>query len=171
MGNQKGSKGEREVSKLLLAWWEQYEPTVGDKKLRFVRTPLSGGWLHADGFNACGDIMTNSLHFPFSVEVKRRETWSMKRFLDGKPSPVWSWWLQCQADARSARREPMLWFRQNRKPWMVLLRKDYASGLQGIDPPGAVWSDRLRMHVDCEEVPVLYLARTILGHSPSVFAL
>lgn len=170
MGNLKGSRGELEVAKLLAGWWCPFEPVVEDKDVQFVRTPGSGGWLHADGFNACGDIMTNSKRFPFSVEVKREQAWSMQWMLDGKASPVWAWWRQCQRDAERASREPMLWFRQNKRPWLVFLSKRHATSVRGLGSPDAAWPDRLLYQVDCVVVPVLYLGARILAYPPEIFA-
>jgi len=118
---------EREVAKLIKAWWNRFEP-----ESLFIRTPLSGGWSDEETrreFKATGDLMTNSPSFPFDVEVKRREGWSENTFLAGQPCPVWGWWQQTQRASWVSRREPMLWFRHNRRPWMVLLRDCYVSGL------------------------------------------
>lgn len=120
MSRQKGNEAERDVAKLLEAWWQTYEPDA-----RFVRTPLSGGWggptLRGD-FGAAGDLMTTSKEFPFAVEVKRREGWTWERLLVGKPSPVWDWWRQAQDQADEMKKIPTLWIRKNReKVWRVML--------------------------------------------------
>lgn len=117
----KGQRGELSVCKLLRPWWQRLEPNVV-----FERTPRSGGWRGtlANELRARGDVMVSPWsRFPFSVEVKRVERWSPNVFEDpgGKPSPVWSWWDQAVAAALDCGREPMLWFRQNRRPWRVLL--------------------------------------------------
>ena len=170
MGNPKGNKGEREVANLLTQWWLPFEPMVGDEPLKFVRTPMSGGWQHGPTFQAAGDIMTNSVKFAFAVEVKRREQWSLNNLLAGRPSPVWGYWRQCQRDAQSMGREPMLWFRQNRKPWMVMLRYGYIARIKGAKPPDVIWPERLKLAVDCQARPVVYLAKHLLTHDPSVFS-
>lgn len=140
----KGKTGEQEVAELLTAWWTQIEPDA-----IFKRTPGSGGWGGRNnaearaGFKLTGDVMTTAKFWPFDVEVKRREEWRYDRFADGRPSPVWLWWRQTQVSALTAvrienpkteaelfkGREPMLWFRQNRRPWYVLLRKGYVRSL------------------------------------------
>lgn len=123
----KGPVAEREVAKIIIPWWGIIEPDA-----KFVRTPLSGGWGDDDtrsGFMATGDLMTTSLTFPFDVEVKRREGWSEDTLVNGEPCPVWKWWQQTQRAARLSKREPMLWFRHNRKPWMVMLREQYVASL------------------------------------------
>lgn len=171
MSKNKGNAGEREVCALLKPWWAAHEPTAPNgKPIHFVRVPLSGGWVYGDSFDACGDIMTNASSFPFSVEVKRVERWKLAVLLEGKPSPIWGFWRQCQRDAKKMETEPMLWFRQNRQPWFVMLRKRYALKVEGIARPDVLFSDQLRLQVDCEEVPVMYLGKKFLSHSPQIFA-
>jgi hypothetical protein len=116
---EKGAKAELEVAALLQAWWAQVEPAAV-----FKRTPQSGGWGGKEvraAFRSAGDVMTDSKTFPFAVEVKRRERWAWKPFLAGKPSPVWAWWRQAQAQAEEMVLTPTLWFRRSRAPWMVLV--------------------------------------------------
>jgi len=123
LGRRKGSEAEREVAALLGAWWQAVEPGC-----QFVRTPLSGGWggpkLRGE-FQASGDVMTTANTFPFSVEVKRREDWSWVQFVTGKQSPVWTWWTQAEGQAKEMKKEPMLWLRQNKKEWYVVLPAPY----------------------------------------------
>lgn len=162
--NQKGGGGERQVAKLLQAWWRQLDPQA-----RFVRVPRSGGWLYGPEFGACGDVMAKAdPPLVFGVEVKRHERWTMQNLLAGEPSPVWAWWRQCQDDAKKLGKEPMLWFRKNRQPWLVLLRRKYVAGL-AIEPPDAVWPWGLRRAVDCQAVPVMYLGERLLAQPPSAF--
>jgi len=119
MARTKGKVAEREVAALLEAWWTPHEP-----KARFVRTPQSGGWHGADvraEFRTAGDIMTTAKTFAWCVEVKRREGWSWKPLLAGKPSPIWKWWAQTKRDAAVVKLRPMLWFRHSREPWTVVL--------------------------------------------------
>jgi hypothetical protein len=125
LGRRKGSAGELEVAKRMEAWWRQLEPGC-----TFKRTPGSGGWSHGAArrdFRTSGDLVTTATRFPWTVEVKRREV-SFRNFYAGRPSPVWTWWLQAQAQAAEAGLEPMLLFRRNREPWHMLLRADYLDG-------------------------------------------
>ncbi|MGA7123736.1 MAG: hypothetical protein WBY94_26765 [Polyangiaceae bacterium] len=115
----KGARAENEVAKLLQEWWRQLEPGC-----TFKRTPSSGGWAHGEArrdFKTSGDLTTTAALFPWVVEVKRREGWSRKTFEAGRPSPVWGWWLQAQAQAREQGATPMLWLRRSRDPWLVLV--------------------------------------------------
>ncbi len=69
--------------------------------------------------------------FPFTLEVKRREGWSLKAFLGGSQrGPVWQWWAQTQKAATDSGRRPMLWFRQHHRSmqavglpscWLVMI--------------------------------------------------
>jgi len=123
----KGSAAEIEIAKLIETWWRQLEPNC-----RVCRTPLSGGWGGKDlraGFRASGDLMTTAKRFPFTVEVKRRENWTWKTLLAGKPSPVWGWWQQAigqAAEVTDVQLEPLLVWRKNREPWHVMVHADSA---------------------------------------------
>lgn len=124
-GRPKGCKAEIEVAKILEPWWSKHEPLAPDgHPIRFVRTPLSGGWGGKDtrsGFKASGDLMTTARRFPFTVEVKRREGWSWKNLLAGKNSPVWGWWRQAIDQGVEMNQAPLLWLRHNRESWSVMV--------------------------------------------------
>lgn len=133
--NGKGAGGENEVKALLLPWWQQVEPAT-----TMVRTPRSGGWHAAATFRAAGDLMvTPGSRFPFSVEVKRRERWSPKRFADGYRSPVWAWWEQACRDADKIGLEPMLWARRSHGLWIVLVRQALVIGKLKAPFPTFAW--------------------------------
>src|SRR5713226_7748588 len=97
---QKGNAGEREVASLLQVWWAQIDP-----RAQFARVPCSGGWggrnvAIREGFRASGDVMCTDARFPFTVEIKRRESgWSWNNFLAGKRCAVWQWWRQACKEA------------------------------------------------------------------------
>lgn len=114
----KGNQAELEVARLIEPWWRQLEPEAS-----FVRTPRSGGWTQGrDLFDARGDLcVKNAPRFPWCVEVKRRERWSLVNFELGRKCPVWGWWERASHDAACASRAPMLWIRQNRRRWIVVL--------------------------------------------------
>ena len=114
----KGVSAEREVARLIEAWWSQAEPGC-----RFVRTPQSGGWHGSEvraAFRASGDLMTTAQRFPFCIEVKRRESWSERELRAGRASPVWAWWQQTCDAANELHAAPMMWFRASRRPWWVM---------------------------------------------------
>jgi hypothetical protein len=146
MSRDKGNRGEREVARIIQEWWRTLEPTA-----EFIRTPLSGGWATnqkaASHFHANGDLMTTSSLFPFCVEVKWRESWSVNYFLDGRPTPPWGWWQQCVEAALKTGDVPMMWMRKNRIPgtrngfpWLVLIPKSYVEEHK-LSSPDVVWSE------------------------------
>jgi len=165
----KGPRGEREAVVMLEKWWRRLEPEV-----EMVRTPKSGGWAHAAKFKARGDVMVDpgTERFPFSVEVKRREAWSPDHLLDGRPSPVWKWWLQCQAAARDEELEPLLLFRKNRRPWLAVLRLAFAR-VKRMPEPDVVWARdfELARGFEVGERPCLYLAERLVAVDPALVAL
>lgn len=118
----KGSRAELEVARLCEQWWRRLEPDCV-----FRRTPASGGLRGVGGrhdaalFNMAGDLMTTAKRWPWTVEVKRRERFSVPNVLLGKPSPVWRWFEQCRRDAEAEGLQPMLWFRKSGDRWRVLL--------------------------------------------------
>lgn len=168
----KGARGELLVRDLLRDWWRQYDPEA-----RFERTPGSGGWDKDGDFGVAGDLVTNSVSFPFSVEVKWRESVSFPVFFDSRRSPVWAWWRQCLADAASSGvrgREPMLWARKSRMDWVVLMSHRYVQRLGLLErfaPDHQLDEGKLTERgIEFVELPVVYYAKRVLKLSPKVFA-
>jgi hypothetical protein len=122
-GRAKGKIAEREVCRLLEAWWGQLETGC-----KFKPTPMSGGWSSPDvreAFHTSGDLVTTAEKFPFCIEVKRRESFSWENLTAGKASPVLGWWDQAVRQAAEMGSCPMLVFRRNREPWWVVLPYGY----------------------------------------------
>lgn len=170
---EKGSRAELEVANMIKLWWNAYEPTA-----LFIRTPLSGGWQTNTGaaayFNACGDLMTTSQTWPFCVEVKHREGWSIDFFLKGKDGPPWRWWEQCVEAAQKQNHVPMMWMRRNRIhqqtkkfPWLVLVPEEFAK-LRSLDLPDIRWDflKLVKTQVDPTVRPVGFLFDRFLNMSP-----
>src|SRR5574338_250219 len=114
-----GANGEREVARLFETWWSSLEPDA-----KFKKTPASGGWSSPDvrgAFDVAGDLVTTAKQFPYCVEVKRRERWSLANFLRGGKSPVWGWWAQAKRQALEVNKIPLLVFRQNHDEWRFLM--------------------------------------------------
>lgn len=129
----KGKRGELEAAHLLADWWRPLEPEI-----KFATTPNSGGWSTPAmrGEHAmAGDLMTKSKRWPFSVEVKREENWSLQWLLEGKSCKPWAWWLQCTKAADEESKVPLLLFRKNsssprqKEPWFVGVNRPTANGL------------------------------------------
>jgi hypothetical protein len=174
-GHLKGPRGELEVAKIVQEWWRNYEPEA-----IFVRTPGSGGWHGRNqrgaairaGHNVSGDVTTSSTSFPFCVEVKRVEDFDMDNLVECscvRPSPVWKWWLQVQREAGEVQKEPMLWFRQNRKPWMVIVALSYARENITVSPV-VTWTTRQLLNINCGASPVMYAAKDLLRMDPQLLA-
>jgi len=169
-GRRKGKTGEREVSRIIEAWWQPFE-----KDCKFKSTPLSGGWSSPDvrgHFKTAGDLVTTARKFPFTIEVKRREGWNLNNLINGKWSPVWGWWLQCQRAADEETREPMMWFRKSREPvWRVMVRLDFHTALVTALPDGMggyTWTSNPRPMPEHGAMPVLMFADKLLAVPPRV---
>lgn len=156
----KGNQAELEVARQLEPWWRQFEPNA-----TFVRTPRSGGWTQGrDLFDARGDLMVKGApRFPWLVEVKRREKWSLQNFEEGRACPVWGWWVKACDDADKAGRQPMLWTRQNRREWIVIV----AERGRRLRVADFVWASAPRTLVSagCSH-PVGFWADRFLATSP-----
>jgi len=165
----KGAQGELEAARIITEWWRQIEPGCA-----FKRTPSSGGWgdkkVRGD-FKVAGDLCTRAKHWPFTVEVKRREGWSFGTLAKGKLSPVWEWWRQCIEAAAEEDGVPMLWVRKNRQPWLVMLPERLIVPIltrHGLQPD--VVFNRLSPQVDDGDIrPALVLASKLLELPPTVF--
>ena len=170
----KGRRGELLVLALIRDWWQQVEPGA-----EFARTPLSGGWQGRGArgqslrgeMRMSGDLMTTSKRFPFSVEVKNTDRWGLPALEQGRRSPVWGWWRQCQTAADESGLVPMLWFRHLRHPWRVMLPFGYAERVP-IRPPLLVWSRRDLLSLDVGEyLPILFDESAVLRVNPENVAL
>jgi hypothetical protein len=108
----KGSDYENKVAKLLTEWW-------GEGK--FSRVPASGGLHWGDDQRVAGDIVPPAnANFPFVVECKKREEWSMEHVLLDIGQPR-EWWSQVVMDARRIKKVPLLIFSRNRAKDFVML--------------------------------------------------
>jgi len=174
---QKGSVAEREVAKLVQEWWSCVEPDC-----EFTKTPLSGGWSGPrvrEAFQAAADLMTTAKQWPWAVEVKRREKWSLENVLTGKRSPVWGWWKQCVDAAALMHKRPMLWFRKSREPWQVMIaefdmrvaaRRMRAQFTQNTFGLTKVWSREDLCSVnETRSHPCLISKDSLLSNNPVLF--
>lgn len=148
-GRRKGNAAELEVASLNQFWWRRLalseQATPDGEQAEFIRTPQSGGWSTRrvrGNYRVAGDISSTSNSWPFTVEVKRREKWTMTNLVAGRASPVWEWWEQCVKAANEELGIPMLWLRRNKMPWMVLLPEDIAAPIMGIGNSDIYWASR-----------------------------
>lgn len=101
----KGQSGEREVAAMLNDVVQRVRvskglPKLEDRDLPFQRNQNQSA--------VGGDDLTNP--FKLAIEVKRQETLSIN-----------TWWKQCVASAERSEGKPILIYRQNRKPWRVVM--------------------------------------------------
>lgn len=116
----KGSGYELKIAKALSAWWGH----------EFHRTPQSGGLRWNDDNNVAGDIVTPlEANFPFIVECKKREEWTLENlFLNNKD--IKYWWEQVVQDCERVGRTPILIFSRNRARDFVMM--PYRSSVESM---------------------------------------
>ena len=105
----KGNRNELAVTKILSDW-------TGHE---FVRVPMSGGLRWANRTDICGDVINvdKDFFFPFSVETKAVANLGL-HVLPGTRairtnSIVFTYFTQCERDAKAAGKIPFLIIRQN----------------------------------------------------------
>jgi hypothetical protein len=174
-GRRKGNSAELEVARMVEFWWLQLsleqQASPDGHPCEFIRTPSSGGWATRrvrGNYRVAGDIGTTSDSWPFTVEVKRRERWTLRTLVKGQSSPVWSWWQQCATASEEESGIPMLWLRRNKMPWMVLLPEDVAGPILGITNSDIYWPDRetVALHQTTGIHPIGYLADKLVKSDP-----
>lgn len=133
----KGNRGELDVAKSFSIWCGEI----------VKRTPGSGGWGGAQEFGTTADLICRKKKFPFHVEVKHREGWTLDDLVTGARSDhdksIVKWWEQCCDSCPKAQddhyytlhKEPLLVFRRNRQPWLVMYREDSEHRPSWIHPP------------------------------------
>lgn len=118
----KGNRSELDVAKLFSDWCGEH----------VRRTPQSGGWSTAK-FGVTADLVCPNKAFPFHVEVKHREGWTLDDLVTGArqdhDKSIVQWWKQCMDSCPKIEgkrgyvvlhKEPLLVFRRNRQPWLVM---------------------------------------------------
>lgn len=115
-GRKKGQTAERKLAKQFSAWWGS----------DFARTPLSGGFAtpkFRDDWDAAGDLVTPDKTFPFCVESKKVEGWTLDQLLSSDKTKIHAWWDQTVGETATGK-VPMLVFTKNRAPTFVMMRKN-----------------------------------------------
>lgn len=114
-GRNKGATAERKLAKLFAAWWGS----------DFARTPLSGGFATAkfrEDWNACGDLVTPDKSFPFCVESKKVEGWTLEQMLTSDKTLIHKWWEQTLKETPEGK-IPLLVFTKNHAPLYAMMRE------------------------------------------------
>lgn len=117
----KGAAWELKVAKVIGEWWGG----------TFRRTPQSGGWHKGDGEGKGklrGDLVQmDGPPFPFSVECKATEGWSLDTFLrDPTRSELARHLQQTWEGAEDEGKVPMLIAKRNLRPPVVFMPVDEA---------------------------------------------
>ena len=111
MSKTKGAGYELKIAKFLTSWWGG----------NFSRVPASGGLHWGTDQRVAGDIVPPpEADFPFVIECKKREEWTMDHVvLDiGEPR---KWWEQVVSDSRRTKQTPILIFARNRSKNFVMI--------------------------------------------------
>lgn len=88
-GRAKGSRAERDLAKRFASWWGS----------SFHRSPGSGAFA-TRGFRSTnvsmeGDLVTEDMSFPFTVESKSYKTWNLESLLGSEQKSLFhGWWDQ-----------------------------------------------------------------------------
>lgn len=119
-GNRKGKAAERKLVKLFSQWWGS----------EFFRTPESGGMatrlttqLGIDLSKFKGDIVTLDETFPFCVESKKVEGWTLEQMLTSDKTLMHDWWDQAVTQTPEGK-IPLLIFTKNHAPLYAMMRTD-----------------------------------------------
>lgn len=111
----KGSTYELKIAKLLTSWWG-----AGT----FNRAPASGALHWGRDQRVAGDIVAPpEADFPFVIECKKREEWTMEHILLDIGQPK-EWWAQVVTDARRVEKVPILIFSRNRAKDFIMVPYD-----------------------------------------------
>lgn len=123
----KGSNFERKIAQHMSDWWGG----------NFTRTPGSGGLRWGSDQRIAGDIVPPAgMDFPFVIECKKQEGYTLDNFLFSTGTPV-KWWEQVVTDSRrlsldktQEQKTPLLIFSKNRAKVMVAL--PYTSSMYNL---------------------------------------
>lgn len=128
-GKAKGSEFERRVAKELSLWL-----TVGKDSKQLIRSVLSGGWhgrqteATTEGWRQVGDLAPNgpageAFRRLYAIECKHRRSidllslWTRTADKDS----IFVWWDKLAQESAKAGVQPILIFRMNGRPIMVMM--------------------------------------------------
>ena len=126
----KGKRGERALLDPLTKWWGY----------KFHRTPSSGAWGTQHGRDDMAqDIVCDDPNFPFDIECKNAEGWHLEKLLTAPKNDIYQWWAQAASQCAPNKR-PMLCFKRNRHPFLVITRnEDTPDDAQDYGPVFTLW--------------------------------
>lgn len=107
----KGSRGERITRDKFTEWW-------GSK---FTSSPQSGAFATRTQFSSmAGDLVTDDESFPFCVENKNQEDWTLEELFTAPSSRLFEFWKQTVGQTPEGK-IPMLVFTKNYRPLFFML--------------------------------------------------
>lgn len=120
----KGGRGERAAAKEFGQWWGT----------DFVRTPGSGAFntRNEGDWNAAGDLVTADPTFPFCVECKWVEGWTMEQLIRNDGCIIFQWWQQTVGECPDDRL-PILVFKKNNHPFYCMINSEYIPDYSFLD--------------------------------------
>jgi hypothetical protein len=155
----KGGRGERKALKLLEKWWGS----------DFAKTPSSGGFKtqkFRQEWNSEGDIVTPDKAFPFAIEVKWWEKWSLDQILTAPKTDIWSWWEQAKRET-SPDRFTLLVFKKNRQDFFMMTREEENHTTYQLD---FVTSSRIRVRDNQGKFSYIRLFKDLLKEPKHLWA-
>jgi hypothetical protein len=124
-GRRVGIAFEKKIIKRLGAWW-------ADDPFSLYRSHGSGGRstiLSTDSGLYSGDVIPVkdvAQPWPFSVELKKSETFTLESILLSRKSLFYAFWKQCARDAARSKKIPLLICGKNhREPLVFFYMKDF----------------------------------------------
>ena len=132
----KGSSNELALAKLFKQWWGHGE---------WARTPLSGGWATKEareGFRTCGDVITTAEDFPFCLEAKKQEGWTVDNLLHNDKPVLLEWWQQV-VDETPEGMIPLLLASRNFVPQLAIFNPSWLEVYGTRHNWGQVWNGEL----------------------------
>ena len=130
-GRRVGVAFEKKIIKRLGLWW-------ADDPLSLYRSHGSGGrssLISADSGLYSGDVMPvkdSAQPWPFSIELKKSETFTMESVLLSRKSLFYKFWKQTTRDARRTQKIPLLICGKNHREPLVYF---YARHFDVLIPP------------------------------------
>lgn len=142
-GKSKGNRFENLVGRLLSGWL-----TNGDDKTQLIPTRLSGGWMKSTAYRQAGDLAPNgpageTFRRLFVVECKHHKKDLLWRLYTSESiDSIQGWWAQLEEEAERVGCNPMLVFRQNTRPIMVVLPTELAWYISAALENPVLFADR-----------------------------